>query len=169
MQREFIDIAAHELRTPIQPILGLSEIVLNNTKDIEQAKLLEVVSRNARRLLRFTEDILDVTKIKSQSLTLNKELFNLNDVITNAIDDILANKLSYETKKASNDNAIKFLYRPQDVFVYADKTRISQVIHNLFDNAVKFINNKEEDTITVNVEKKGRHEQQLNNNDQQHI
>ena len=58
MQKEFIDIAAHELRTPIQPIIALSEIVLRNTKDTEQAKLLEVVNRNAKRLQRLTEDIL---------------------------------------------------------------------------------------------------------------
>ena len=64
MQKEFIDVAAHELRTPIQPIIGLSEIVLCNTKDMEQAKLLEVVNRNAKRLHRLTEDILDVQKLK---------------------------------------------------------------------------------------------------------
>jgi two-component system, OmpR family, sensor histidine kinase VicK len=167
MQKEFIDIAAHELRTPIQPIISLSEVVLSNTKDMQQAKLLEVINRNANRLHRLTEDILDVTKIESQSLNLKKEQFNLNDVITSAIDDILANKVFYKAKNASNDNAIKFLYSSQDIFVYADKARIGQVIHNLLDNAVKFINYKEEGTITVNVEKKAK--QQLNNNDQQQI
>ncbi|MFL6369361.1 MAG: sensor histidine kinase, partial [Nitrososphaeraceae archaeon] len=65
MQKEFINIAAHELRTPIQPILGLTENLLSHTEDIEQAKLLQVVSRNAKRLQRLTEDILDVTKIES--------------------------------------------------------------------------------------------------------
>jgi phospho-acceptor domain-containing protein len=84
MQKEFINIAAHELRTPIQPIIGLSEVVLRNTKDAEQAKLLEVIRRNAKRLQRLTEDILDVTKIESQSLNLKKEQFDLNEVITNA-------------------------------------------------------------------------------------
>ncbi|MFL6355451.1 MAG: histidine kinase dimerization/phospho-acceptor domain-containing protein, partial [Nitrososphaeraceae archaeon] len=56
MQKEFINIAAHELRTPIQPILGLTENLLSHTEDIEQAKLLQVVSRNAKRLQRLTED-----------------------------------------------------------------------------------------------------------------
>ena len=92
MQKEFIDIAAHELRTPIQPIIGLSEVVLSNTKDTEQAKLLEVINRNAKRLQRLTEDILDVTKIESQSLNLKKEQFNLNEIITNAIEDIMTKK-----------------------------------------------------------------------------
>ena len=168
MQEEFINIAAHELRTPIQPILSLSEIVLYNTKDIEQAKLLQVVSRNAKRLQRLTEDILDVTKIESQSLNLNKEKFNLNDIITNAIDDIITNKVSLKAENRDdnkNNNVIKFLYNPQDVFVYADKGRIGQVIHNLLDKAVKSTNYKE-GTITVMVEKKEKEKEieQLNNN-----
>jgi signal transduction histidine kinase len=116
---------------------------------------------------------LDVTKIESQSLNLKKEQFNLKDVITSVIDDILANKVAYKAKAknaSNNDNAIKFLYTPQDIFVYADKARIGQVIHNLLDNAVKFVNYNEESTITVNVEKKERYQQQqqlLNNNTQQ--
>jgi signal transduction histidine kinase len=106
MQREFINIAAHELRTPIQPIIGLSEVVLRNPRDAEQAKLLEVINRNAKRLSRLTENILDVTKIESQSLNLKKERFNLNEVITNAIDDITTNKIIFssfsETRKSHN-------------------------------------------------------------------
>ena len=89
MQKDFINLAAHELRTPIQPILGLTENLISHAKDIEQAKLLEVVSRNAKRLKRLTEDILDITKIESQSLNLKKERFNLNDIIVNSIDDMM--------------------------------------------------------------------------------
>src|SRR5919197_1701908 len=99
MQKEFINIAAHELRTPIQPIIGLSKIALRNTKDIEQAKLLEVINRNANRLQRLTEDILDVTKIESQSLNLHKEQFNLNELISNAIEDIMTKKVFLTSSK----------------------------------------------------------------------
>jgi two-component system sensor histidine kinase VicK len=135
MQKEFINIAAHELRSPIQPILGLTDNILSNTNDIEQAKLLEVVVRNARRLKQLAEDILDVTKIESQSLDLKKARFNLYDVVVNSIDDIMTNKRSFKIEK----NLIKLQYnQPQDIFVQADKGRISQVIHNLLDNAVKF-------------------------------
>ena len=97
----------------------MSEVVLNNTKDTEQAKLLEVINRNGKRLQRLTEDVLDVTKIESQSLNLKKEQFNLKDVITNAIDDIMLSNVSYKAKakNVSNDNAIKFLYKPQDVCI----------------------------------------------------
>ena len=81
MQKEFINIAAHELRTPIQPILGLTQVLCNKIKDSEHHELLEVVIKNARRLQRLTEDILDVTKIESQSLNLRKEKLNLNDMV----------------------------------------------------------------------------------------
>jgi signal transduction histidine kinase len=153
MQKEFINIAAHELRTPVQPILGLSEVVLRNTKDAEQAKLLEVISRNAKRLHRLTEDILDATKIESQSLNLNKEQFNLNDVITNAIDDITTNKINSSSHSRTKNPVIKSLCNLQDIFVYADKGRISQVVSNLLDNAVKFT--KGDDIITVMITKEG--------------
>ena len=153
-QKEFINIAAHELRTPIQPILGLTENLISHAKDIEQAKLLEVVSRNAKRLKRLTEDILDITKIESQSLNLNKERFNLNDIIANSIEDMM----TMSNKQSSNKiekNLIKLQYhhQSQDVFVEADKGRISQVIHNLLDNAIKFTN---VGTISINTQiKKG--------------
>src|SRR5205085_3372555 len=81
MQKEFIHIAAHELRTPIQPILGLTQVIRSNTKDTKQRELLDVTIRNAKRLQRLSEDILDVTRIESQLLCLKEERFNLNDVI----------------------------------------------------------------------------------------
>jgi two-component system, OmpR family, sensor histidine kinase VicK len=159
MQKEFINIAAHELRTPIQPIIGLSEVVIRNTKDMGQAKLLEVINRNAKRLHRLTEDILDVTKIESQSLDLKKEQFNLNEVITNAIEDIMAKKAPSPTSPT-----IKLLngQQPQDISVYADKGRISQVVSNLLDNAVKFT--RSDSAITVTIKKDGAEGRAQNNN-----
>jgi signal transduction histidine kinase len=164
MQKEFINIAAHELRTPIQPIIGLSEVVIRNTKDMGQAKLLEVINRNAKRLHRLTEDILDVTKIESQSLNLNKEQFNLNEVITNAIEDIMTKKVpspSSPTIRLFNGQ------QPQDISVYADKGRINQVVSNLLYNAVKFT--KAEDNITIMIKKEGAEAQPQNNNNEQVI
>lgn len=67
MQKEFIDIAAHELRTPIQPILGLTGVLRSRkVRDREEEELMDVIIRNARRLQRLTEDILDITRIESQ-------------------------------------------------------------------------------------------------------
>jgi two-component system sensor histidine kinase VicK len=135
MQKDFINIAAHELRTPIQPILGLTEILRSRTKDVEQIKLLEVVGRSARRLQRLTEDILDVTRIENQSLNLKKERFNLNDMIVNAIDDIMTNKESSSIKR---NLKVIYPHQSRDIFIEADKGRTNQVIHNLLDNSLKF-------------------------------
>ncbi|MFL6396290.1 MAG: ATP-binding protein [Nitrososphaeraceae archaeon] len=168
MQKEFINIAAHELRNPIQPILSLSEVVLSNTKDMEQAKLLEVVTRNAKRLRRLTEDILDVTKIESQLLNLNKEQFNMKDVITNAIDDIMTNKVSSLPSKTNNYIIKLPYYQTQDVFVYADKGRISQVVSNLLANAVKFTK-AAEDNIIIMIKKEGEGPRQNNTNNNQYV
>jgi signal transduction histidine kinase len=145
LQNEFINIAAHELRTPIQPILSLSQILFNKIKDIKQLELLEVIINNAIRLQRLTEDILDVTKIESQSLTLHKEKFDINKKILNVIKDI--------EKQISDSNKLKILFtEPSEaIFVDADKIRIYQVIANLLNNAIKFT---KEGAISVSIEKK---------------
>jgi signal transduction histidine kinase len=157
MQKEFIDIAAHELKTPIQPILSLTGILLsNNSRDRRSAaaqdELLDVIMRNARRLQRLADDILDVTKIESDSLKLKKELFNLNDVIRNTIDDIISNIV----KKNQQGDVIKLVYQPRDIFIEADKARITQVISNILNNAVKFTQAKINEgggIININSEK----------------
>ncbi len=152
MQNEFINIIAHELRTPIQPILGLTEILQHSIKDTEQLQLLDAIVRNAKRLERLTNDILDITQIIHHSLTLMKEQFNLNDVITNIIDDVMPDKHLYK-----NGKIIKLLYRPNDVFVEADKGRIIQVISNLLSNAIKFT---KEGFVTIKVEEKRERDKQ---------
>ena len=131
MKDEFVNIAAHELRTPIQPILGLSEI-LRPKVNTEDREYVDVIVRNAKRLQRLTEEILDVTKIESQSLKLKKEEFNLKDVIENCINDIITKRRFKEEKDT------KILYEPKDIFVEADRERVAQVISNLLSNAIKF-------------------------------
>jgi signal transduction histidine kinase len=149
MQNEFINIAAHELRTPIQPILGLSETLKSKIKDNEQLTLINVISRNAKRLRRLTEDILDVTRIESKSLKLHKEQFNLNDVTVNTINDIKINRYSNNKK-----DDIKILYdSDKDIFVKADKERLSQVIFNLLSNAIKFTNDEGGNISIISEEK----------------
>ena len=123
---EFINVAAHELRTPVQPILGLSELVRSKLKveDRELIQFLDIINRNAKRLQRLTEDILDVTRLESQSLKLNKEKFDINKKISNVIRDV--------EKQISDSNKLKILFtEPTEViFVGADKARIYQVITN---------------------------------------
>lgn len=145
MQKEFINVAAHELRTPIQPILGLSEILrsrLTKAPGWQGQDLLDIIIRNAKRLQRLAEDILDVTRIESQSLRLKKERFNLNQMVSNIIEDhrnqIL--KDNTETKTENTNTGINLIFLPgkDDIEVEADKSRIAQVISNLLSNAIKF-------------------------------
>jgi len=133
MKDEFVNIAAHELRTPIQPILGLSEIMRPKVNSEDQV-YVDVIVRNAKRLQRLTEEILDVTKIESQSLKIEAEEFNLKDVIVNCINDVILDK------HLTNDgkDKPKILYDPKDLPLKADKNRISQVVTNLMSNALKF-------------------------------
>jgi signal transduction histidine kinase len=158
-QKEFINVAAHELRTPIQPVLGLSEILHSKIKDSKQRELLDVITRNAKRLRRLSEDILDVTRIESQSLTLNKEQFNLNDVLLNEIQDHKNEiektngklKLLYETNDYGDDNTF---------VVVADRTRLIQVISNLIRNAIKFT---KEGVILITARKENNDDDNNNN------
>ena len=150
MQKEFINVAAHELRTPIQPILGLSDILLTRDGNIEQYYgLLNTIYRNAKRLQRLTEDILDVTRIDSQSLRLNKEKFILNDLVFGIVEEH-----KYEIR---SDNRVNIRYSPtQDnngVTVYADRYRIAQGISNLVENAIKFTK-EQGGSVSINIKRK---------------
>ena len=133
MKDEFINIAAHELRTPIQPILGLTDIMYSKVKDEDQREILDIIIRNAKRLKRLTDNVLDVTKIESQSLVFNKEKLNLNTVISDVLKDYVNKNITQEMAKIVYDFKLK-----NDIIVEADKDRLSQVIHNLLDNALKF-------------------------------
>jgi signal transduction histidine kinase len=134
-QKEFINIAAHELRTPIQPILGFAQVLQELIRKDPERAYIESILRNARRLQTLTEQILDVTRIESyRNLILKKELFDLNESIMTAIEDT----------KRYNDKlgliaSTKFIYTPtEQIMVSADKSRIHQVLSNLLANAVKF-------------------------------
>jgi signal transduction histidine kinase len=145
MQKEFINIASHELRTPVQPILGLSEILKSRiSKDRDEYDLIDIIARNAKRLHRLTEDILDVTKIESQSLQLKKEIFNLNEVIMNVLADYGSHVRKINGVKVS-------LINKGDFLIEADKRRLNQVISNLLDNAIKFT---QKGSIVISTQRK---------------
>jgi signal transduction histidine kinase len=143
LQKEFINMAAHELRTPIQPILGLTDVLRDHISDSHQSQLLDVIMRNARRLQRLSGDILDVSKIESSLLKISKSPIDLNEKIRTVINDI---QNGYDTE--SNKN-VKLLFQPKEsITVYADRDRIYQVLSNLLNNAVKFTTNG---TVTINT------------------
>ncbi len=147
MQKEFINTAAHELRTPIQPILGLTEFLKNKTKDNEQKELLVTVIKNANRLKKLSEDILEVSKIEGNSLSLNKENFIIKETI---LDIVNSYKGNMDLKK------IKFEYSlyNDNLIIHADKNGISRVISNLINNSIKFIHQKEGGIISILLEHK---------------
>lgn len=135
MQKEFLDMAAHELRTPVQPILGLAEFLLSNkTMDRSaQEESLGVIGRNAMRLQLLVDDILDVIKIEGQALQLKKEPVNVNDIISNTVEKI--------KNQIGVDENVELVCDSLDhniVFAEADEARITQVISNLLNNAIKF-------------------------------
>jgi signal transduction histidine kinase len=130
MQNEFINIASHEIKTPTQILLSYSELLQRHPEKTEQ--ISEAIFRNAQRLQRLTNDILDVTKIESQSLKLNKEQFNLTDTISVVLDDF-KNSIQNEGRDT------KLSYKPEEsLAVEADKGMITQVLYNILSNAIKF-------------------------------
>ena len=162
MKDEFINVAAHELRTPIQPIIGLSEVLRSrirnndsgNRVNAENQEFVDVILRNGQRLGKLVEDVLDVTKIESQSLELHKEHFDLNDLIISIIDDIVAaeaDSMVYGLPaRRKGKNNVKISYQPQHLPVYADRNRLTQVISNLLNNALKFTS---EGYVAITTEK----------------
>jgi two-component system, OmpR family, sensor histidine kinase VicK len=158
MQREFINNVAHELRTPIQPILGITEILrfggeLDKTGGKQKLyESLEIILRNARRLSELADNVISVSLIESQSLKLEKELFNLNGIIVDNIKSAKRQFLPIGTKinlKIIYDRASQ---AEADIYLNADKYKISQVVYNLLNNAIKFT---KEGTITISVKRKG--------------
>lgn len=134
MKNEFVNMAAHELRTPIQPILGLADILGSKKGNIEQyQEFISIISRNARRLKFLTEDILDVSRIDGNSLELRNDVFDLVVTINGLLDDY-----SKDREGVANGCNISFKCRFKNAFVLGDRQRIRQVVHNLLDNALKF-------------------------------
>jgi signal transduction histidine kinase len=159
MQTEFINNAAHELRTPIQPILAISEVLrfggeekqVISKKDLN--KSLDVILTNARRLKDLGDNILNVSLIESRSLKLEKELFNLKDIIIDNVETVKRQLLLIDDDNSTN---LEILYdktsrAATEIYLEADKRRISQVIYNLLHNAIKFTN---EGSITISVKRK---------------
>lgn len=142
LQNAFIKIAAHELKTPIQPLIGVADYLesLSNaqvgTDKIEVSKSdIEMIVRNASRLERLSNDILDVSRIESQSLRLNKESFDLNREIRDVVRDF--------QMYGNKSDGVQINFAPPDntIMVYADKSRIYEVISNIVGNAIKFTEN----------------------------
>ena len=170
IQSDFIKVAAHELRNPIQPILGMSEVIksmITQKKELninETCDHLDLIIRNARKLQRLTDNVLDINRIETNSLHIRKDIFNLKGLIQVLVDDY-KNPNHNNNEKKYDSNIYRNIelsclfpsitedHQNGDLFlIEADRDRISQVISNLLSNALKFTN--EDDTIYVTMEKK---------------
>ena len=147
LQNAFIRIAAHELKNPVQPLLGIAEYLETLHHDQERVEVsksdIEMIVRNARRLERLSNDILDVSKIESHSLKLHKERFDINEEIRDVIRDF--------QRYGSKSDGVQIMFNPahtanDTIMVNADRSRIYEVIHNILGNAIKFT---EEGSITI--------------------
>jgi signal transduction histidine kinase len=164
MQKEFINVAAHELRTPIMPILGEAELIENDISDNESARIsreqISSIIRNAKRLDRLAADILDVTNIEGKSLKLNKTTFDIDDILSQ-----LVTEYSRQIEKdVAKNKKIKISYERLHVMVFADNYRITQVISNIINNAIKFtdqgiitiIGNEDSAELTIKISDTGK-------------
>lgn len=151
---DFINIAAHELRTPIQPILGLSDLINSslqgnhNRLDITELKEdIQIINRNAKKLQKLTNDILDVSRIDSHILSLDISSFDIVDVIRDLVKDLVkqAEKKRYDVSiickfndKIIEPDAADITIAPSQIMIRGDKIRLTQVLSNLLNNAIKF-------------------------------
>ena len=178
MQKEFINIAAHELRTPTQAISGNLELIemtylpsilqdisinqdelsrefeklVGNKDNLDEfRKALISTYRNSQRLEKLVNNILDTSRIESNRLELHKESFNLNEKILNVIKDI-SNKTTDHKDQNNSHNPIEIIFEPErdPLTVFADKIRIFEVLSNLLNNAIKYSNGK---PITISAVK----------------
>lgn len=159
LQKEFINIAAHELRTPVQALVGYSELLNEDKGNME--KYIMAILRNSERLEKLTNNILDTSRIENNLFYLKKETFNLSQLIYNIVQDFKKYDLNVQNEKTPNhdvngvlsnsdtnthlskinnrNNTIRWKYYiDPEVYLYADKERITQVITNLCSNAMNF-------------------------------
>ncbi|HKI08031.1 MAG TPA: HAMP domain-containing sensor histidine kinase, partial [Nitrososphaeraceae archaeon] len=184
IRQEFINVAAHELRTPIQPILGYAELLLEEETDDSKKQALMGIVHNSERLQKLASDILDVARMDSNTFRLYKELVNLNYVISNIVKDYVKrqerqkasditrsissvngnnNNKDNDNDKNSNKSETKLLFESkvkEDIFVEADKERLTQVICNILDNAFKFTEGHGK-IIQITLEKQGQQQELL--------
>jgi signal transduction histidine kinase len=164
LKDEFINIAAHELRAPIQPILGLAEVLryrlssgklgdgscsTDSSVSKQDVEHLDIIIRNAKRLIRLEQNMLDMAKIESKSLQLDKEKFDLIEKIQNVINDFTS-----ELSKEKIQLVFTAPSQKEPIFVSADKVRMYEVISNLLNNAIKFTTKEAGRSITIRAEKK---------------
>ena len=132
MRKEIVANVSHELRTPLTSIIGFIKGILDGVIPVEDhEKYLSIVYNEANRLKELTKDIVDVAKLESGSISLNKEKFNLNE---------LTKEVYTEMEELVKEKNLEFILEElkSDISIYADKARIRQVLINIINNSIKF-------------------------------
>jgi signal transduction histidine kinase len=146
-QQEFIQVAAHELRNPVQSLLGFANILLSQNENTftyhKNNKIyIKAIERNARRLKRLIELVLDVAQIDNNSLILTKELFNLDEIVSSTV-----KKYQNQMRKNKKVKNVEIIYiqepNEEKLTIFADKDRIRQVIISLLDTSLAFTKDEE--------------------------
>ncbi|AIC14950.1 sensor histidine kinase [Nitrososphaera viennensis] len=164
MQSEFVNIAAHELRTPIQPIIGTIDMLKHRLDSSSSNKSkgrvvqvteeqLALMDRNARRLQKLSAEILDATRIESGTLRLDQEVIDINEKVESVIADAKSlipqgQSIDIQFKPAVDERG-----NPVQLLVMADKLRMFEVISNLVRNAIKY-SAEDGGTITIATDKR---------------
>jgi two-component system sensor histidine kinase VicK len=140
LEKDFINIAAHELRNPIQPIIGFSELLYSKIENHEQRRLLDEVILNARRLERLAGIMLDVTRIENNSLVLTNETLDLPELISDIVESYnrKLEERDLESERKKSKRLIVIYGGIKSIKITVDRIRITQVICNILDNAISF-------------------------------
>lgn len=139
MKDEFLNIAAHELRTPITPILMAADAL---GESLGKRPDVKMIVRNTKKLQQLVQNVLDMARIDNNTFKLAKEQLNLGELVYSTVEDF--------SSQMDEGGGRKIAYEMADLSIKVDKIRITQVLSNLLGNAIKFT---KEGTITVTVKK----------------
>lgn len=171
-REDFVNLCAHEIRTPIHPILFLSNLLSEKMVKIEDRQMIEIINKNARILSQLADDLLDVTKIESNTMKLQKQRLNINEFLHDVIEEYKENKKFSEPTVTNKTNGNKpqidiFFSQPHDriFFSEADRNRLRQILYNLLNNAFNsdkgtgeihiYLKEITNDTIEISIEDNG--------------
>lgn len=162
-QQDFIDIASHQLRNPILPIIGFSKILKSKIKDSTILEYIDIIIRNGEKLRDIANDILDISRIETNSIRINKEFFDIDKILSDLISE-------YQAISVRESVGIKFIYYGKSgLLIEADKSLISQAFDNLLNNSYFFTKNNHGQEIIVSLSQKNASHVTITIEDEGHL